>query len=222
MARIWIDAGHGGNDPGAVAFSRTEKGDNLKFALKLSEMLRQSGVETVLTREEDKDMTASQRAALEQNCDLAVSCHRNAGGETATGAEIWIHSAATPNIVNWAANVIKNIEATGMKIRQGQVSKGVYKGYPGYPNTDFWVNRNTKSPSMLLEMGFLTNKDDNAFFDLHMDSLAAAVAAACLQELGMEFKTEQNGGQAECGYEEKLKSFLDELDGLIKKYETEV
>lgn len=220
MARIWIDAGHGGNDPGAVAFGRTEKSDNLRFALKLSEILKQHHVETVLTREEDKDMTASQRAALEQNCDLAVSCHRNAGSETATGVEIWIHSNATQNIADWAANVIKNIEKTGMPIRQGQVSKGVYKGYPGYPNTNFWVNRNTKSPSMLLEMGFLTNKGDNAFFDLHIDDLAAAVAAGCLRELGVDVANIFPENTA--ANTEKLKNFLNELDGLIKKYETEV
>ena len=50
---IVIDAGHGGEDSGAVANGLLEKDINLSIALKLRDMLRLSGYKVVMTREED-------------------------------------------------------------------------------------------------------------------------------------------------------------------------
>ena len=53
MARIVIDAGHGGYDNGAVYQGRQEKNDNLDIALAVGEILQDKGVDVVYTRVDD-------------------------------------------------------------------------------------------------------------------------------------------------------------------------
>ena len=53
MAKIAIDAGHGGADPGAVYQGRQEKDDNLKLALAVGERLQNNGLDVYYTRTED-------------------------------------------------------------------------------------------------------------------------------------------------------------------------
>lgn len=178
MKKIRIDAG-------AVNGTRYEKTDNLNFALKLAELLCKNGVEITLTRRGDVSMSAAERIVLKKGCDLAVSCHRNAGASTASGVEIWLHSQAPARYVNWASDIIDHLEKLGAKIRPGTVAKGVYKGYP---KSNFWVNRDTNAPSMLLELGFISNESDNSFFDKNIDKMAFEVAAARLTMLGLEIK----------------------------------
>ena len=56
---VVIDAGHGGNDPGKVGIDQSlEKDINLEIAKKLARYLEQADVRTILTREEDKGLTA--------------------------------------------------------------------------------------------------------------------------------------------------------------------
>ena len=50
MAKIAIDAGHGGSDPGAVFEGRQEKDDNLRLALAVGDILKQNGQEVFFTR----------------------------------------------------------------------------------------------------------------------------------------------------------------------------
>ena len=58
MAKIVIDAGHGGEEPGAVYQGRKEKDDNLALALEVGRILEDNGTEVVFTRTEDVYQTA--------------------------------------------------------------------------------------------------------------------------------------------------------------------
>lgn len=51
--KIVLDAGHGGEDPGAVYKDRKEKDDNLKLALAVGRILEDNGVDVVYTRTTD-------------------------------------------------------------------------------------------------------------------------------------------------------------------------
>lgn len=53
MAKIVVDAGHGGRDSGAVFQGRQEKDDTLRLALAVGEILERNGQEVVFTRTED-------------------------------------------------------------------------------------------------------------------------------------------------------------------------
>lgn len=79
MVLVAIDAGHGGNNPGATYNGRQEKGDALALALAVGRILEQNGVEVYYTRTADV-YESPIRKAEEGNAagaDYFVSIHRN-------------------------------------------------------------------------------------------------------------------------------------------------
>ena len=88
MAKIVIDAGHGGNDPGASGNGMIEK----EYALKISEYiynrLRQLGLDVKMTRTTDETLSPTERVnrvlnAFGDSSDvIVISNHINAGGVT--------------------------------------------------------------------------------------------------------------------------------------------
>jgi len=82
MSKIVIDAGHGGEDPGAIGRLGTKEKDiNLRIALKLARALRiEGGYQVALTRSEDIFIPLVDRSlfANKQNADLFISIHCNA------------------------------------------------------------------------------------------------------------------------------------------------
>ena len=60
MAKVVVDAGHGGSDPGAVYEGRQEKDDNLALALAVGSILAENGVDVVYTRTDDSYETPFQ------------------------------------------------------------------------------------------------------------------------------------------------------------------
>ena len=90
-----IDAGHGGNDPGAIGRISKEKDINLKVALRLGELVRQRcpDVKVVYTRQRDVFIPLDRRAEIANNAkaDLFISIHTNslANNHTAKGASTW-------------------------------------------------------------------------------------------------------------------------------------
>lgn len=201
---IWIDAGHGGSQPGAVHNGRLEKDDTLLFALELERCFQARGCKTILTRRTDVSLELGERTLMERRnkCNLAISCHRNAGNAAARGVEIWLHHAAEKAVVDWARETAKAISAFGLPLRAGVAAPGVYTGYRSDPNADYAVNRETRSPSMLLEAGFLTNQTDNAVFDEFYPKMCDAVANAACRFLGLENVPESGQGSTGAqGYE---------------------
>lgn len=92
---VVIDAGHGGNDPGAVGKISKEKNINLKVALKLGNLIKNncSDVKVVYTRSKDVFVNLNRRAEIANNAkaDLFISIHTNAlaKNKTAKGASTW-------------------------------------------------------------------------------------------------------------------------------------
>lgn len=79
MALVVMDAGHGGNNPGAVYQGRQEKDDALALTLAVGQILEESGVEVYYTRTTDI-YEAPEQKAQEGNAvrgDYFVSIHRN-------------------------------------------------------------------------------------------------------------------------------------------------
>ena len=61
---IMLDAGHGGQDPGAVYKGRQEKDDNLKLALAVGKILESNGINVLYTRTTDVYQTPFEKAQL--------------------------------------------------------------------------------------------------------------------------------------------------------------
>ena len=87
--KVFISAGHGGSDSGAVGNGFKEKDLNLSIALACGDYLKSRGVEVQMSRVKDENDDLNQEAR-ESNAfgpDLAVSIHNNAGG--GDGVEAW-------------------------------------------------------------------------------------------------------------------------------------
>ncbi len=81
IRKIVIDAGHGGKDPGTIGRRGSrEKDVNLDIARRLAKLLRDDGVEVVMTRSTDDFISLERRVAIANNskADLFVSIHSNA------------------------------------------------------------------------------------------------------------------------------------------------
>ena len=82
--KIVLDAGHGGEDPGAVYKDRKEKDDNLKLALAVGRILEDNGVDVVYTRTTDVYQTPFEKARIanETGADYFISFHRNSSPQS--------------------------------------------------------------------------------------------------------------------------------------------
>ena len=184
MAKIAIDAGHGGADPGAVYQGRQEKDDNLKLALAVGERLQNIGLDVYYTRTEDIYQTPYQKAmaANESGADFLVSLHRNSSEypNQYTGVETLIYdkNGEKAEIAEDINEELENIgfRNNGVKIRPGLV-----------------ILRRSKMPAVLVESGFINSEEDNRLFDEEFDRIADAIADAILKNFSLtgEEETEQ-------------------------------
>ena len=86
MAKIVVDAGHGGNDPGASGNGIIEKEYTLKISQYIYDRLRKLGLDVKMTRTTDETLSPSERVnrvlnAFGNTSDvIVISNHINAGG----------------------------------------------------------------------------------------------------------------------------------------------
>ena len=189
MAKIYLDAGHGGSDSGACNGSRTEKADVLRMALAVGEKLQAQGVQVLYSRAKDQDKKLAVRTAEanEWGADYYLSIHRNSASASATGNEIWVIRNATEKTAVKAKTILDAVcEADGLR------NRGVKYGAPNYDN--FAVNRDTNCASALLELGFISNQSDNAVFDAKFDKIALRMAKALCEVVGVPYQTANAAG----------------------------
>lgn len=146
---IVIDPGHGGSEPGAVVGTLMEKDLNLDISLKLKKLLEENGARVQMTREGDIFVDLYTRAGIanEIDADLFISIHNNSAVSSATGTETLYYP--DPEKKALASAIQKAIVANiGLRDR-GIVER------PGLV-----VTRETKMPSALVEVAFMTNSSD--------------------------------------------------------------
>ncbi len=122
VARIVIDPGHGGYDPGAKIRGLTEADLTLDIALRLEKLLaKQSGVEVVLTRRTDAYVQLEERTAIANRAgaDLFLSIHVNASdADAARGIETYF------------LNFAPNPEAEAIAARENASSSKTMRNLP--------------------------------------------------------------------------------------------
>ena len=171
---VCLDAGHGADDVGAANGDRYEKDDDLKLTLKIKEKLEAMGIKVYLTRDDDSDVTLAERckSANKKHCTLFVSVHRNsAEDKKANGIEAWVSRKPKGDEYTLAENLVANI----CKLT-GQQNRGIKKGFRDNSFGDYYINSDTDMPSLLLEVGFITNDNDNKAFDEKLDETAETIA----------------------------------------------
>ena len=177
MAKVVMDAGHGGSDPGAVSDGRREKDDNLALALAVGSILAENGVDVVYTRTDDTYETPFQKAqkGTQEGADLFISIHRNSSPRSNQyqGVETLIYDKSGIKL-EMAEAIDGALEDVGFR------NLGV-KERPGLV-----VLRRTNMPALLIEVGFINSEADNQLFDEKFSEIAEAIAEAILGTLDQE------------------------------------
>ena len=150
-AVVVLDAGHGGDDPGAVYFDVLEKDVNFSVMQKVNDLLLDYGVTVYLTREDNTRVSLSERTdfANELGADIFVSMHSNAADKAPTASGIETYYYSEDRFGETLAEFVQSavIESTEAKNRKTKTA-------------NFYVCKNTDMPAVLVEMGFLTNETE--------------------------------------------------------------
>ncbi len=166
---IAIDPGHGGNDAGAIGPTGVmEKNVTLKVALELQKLLKAEGATVIMTRETDttvsyKGAKASDIEELGARCEVAnragadifISIHADSFTRPeARGTTGYYYSKSTTGRGQKLADCIRRnlIEQLGTPSR-------------GTQPCNFYVVKNTDMPATLIELGFISNKEEEKLLD---------------------------------------------------------
>ena len=189
-SRIVIDPGHGGHDPGAMTNGVSEAELVLDIALRLEELLRQQpNTDVVLTRRTDAYVPLEERTALANRgaADLFLSIHANASRNAKTrGIETYFLNFATTadaeavaarenvmsaRTMNNLPDIVKAITLNNKRDESKDFATLVQKALVrelrtsgmkdmGVKQAPFVVLIGAEMPSILAEIAFITNRQD--------------------------------------------------------------
>lgn len=193
---VVIDPGHGGQDSGAMCAGMLEKDLTLDVAQRVDRLLQAQGVPTVLTRVGDAYVSLPDRAALTNrvpHCVL-ISIHFNEDNKAvSSGIETYYaeHQAPPgPALASWlpfwqrAVAPDPNLESQSLAafIQQELVVRTQALNRGTKPK-QFFIITNVRHPAVLIEGGFLTNKEDIAKIvnPEYREQIAIAIAEGVLR-----------------------------------------
>lgn len=211
MARIVIDAGHGGDDPGAVGNGIIEKELNLKISQYMYNRLKELGIPVKIVRNTDETISPADRAkrivnAYGDNNDvIVVSNHINAGG--GDGAEV-IYALRNTNVLSDL--ILEELEKEGQNIR-----KAYQRRLPSDTSKDYYfIHRDTgkETQPVIIEYGFLdSTADDVSQLKNNYEKYAEAVVRAISEYANISYIPI-------AGSNEYTVKSGDSLWGIAKKY----
>ena len=192
MAKVVIDAGHGGNDPGASGNGIVEKEYTLKISQYIYDRLRDLGLDVKMTRTTDETLSPTERVnrvlnAFGDSSDvLVISNHINAGG--GDGAEV-IYALRNKNTLSNL--ILTELENEGQNIR-----KAYQRRLPSDTSKDYYfMQRNTgDTESITVEYGFLDSTgDDVNQLKNNWENYAEAVVRAIIEYLNLTYVPVEGG-----------------------------
>ena len=167
---IVIDAGHGGKDPGAVSpIGLLEKDVNLAVSRETARLLEGDGFDVHMTRRTDRFIELNDRAAIgnRAEADLFVSIHADScRNPAARGYTLYIRRNASPRCRSAAGAIEKALARSGF-------------GRRGVRRADYRVLVKSDGPAVLVELGFLSNREEARMLQ---DSETQNQLAACIAE----------------------------------------
>ncbi|TCP21917.1 N-acetylmuramoyl-L-alanine amidase [Scopulibacillus darangshiensis] len=155
MFKLYLDPGHGGNDPGASGHGLEEKDITLDIALRIRRLL--NGYENVsvkMSRTDDNFISLDQRTneANDWDADYFLSIHCNAFNGSAHGYEDYIHDSLSDASITKRYQEIIHHEVNDLNRLTDR----------GQKKADFHVLRESIMPALLTENGFIDNAGDAA------------------------------------------------------------
>jgi N-acetylmuramoyl-L-alanine amidase len=196
FAVVVLDPGHGGQDSGAMCGGIMEKDLTLDVARRIDRLLDSEGIATLMTRLGDNYVSLADRAAFANRVTdcIFVSIHFNEDNKpVATGVETYYAAhqiTAGSFLASWLPFLWRplsdspNPESQRLAgfIQEALVARtrAVDRGTRG---SEFFVIANVTAPAVLIEGGFLTNKEDISKLatEDYRDQIAAAVADGILR-----------------------------------------
>ncbi|WP_250629619.1 N-acetylmuramoyl-L-alanine amidase family protein [Aureibaculum algae] len=186
---IVIDPGHGGKDTGAIGINGIlEKKVVLNIAteiIRLNKTLFEDKFDIYLTRYSDTLISLSDRSRLAKTlkADVFVSLHCNSSSTSSKGMDVYVHNT---NI--YEENLKSSITLGWCILEESTLKLGFKKRGVRFAN--FQVLRETVAycPSVLLEMGFITNSDETDYFlePKNIKAMALAVLMGLYNYLNIE------------------------------------
>ncbi|MBS4194792.1 N-acetylmuramoyl-L-alanine amidase [Lederbergia citri] len=163
---IVIDPGHGGRDEGAAGANGTiEKNLTLNAALLLSEKLKKAGFNVILTRSADEYVSLQDRAELAyiKNADIFISLHFDSIEDSS------VHGHTT---YYYYDDEVKIAEAI-----HNRITDAIHISDRGVRYGDYYVLRENQRPSILLELGYLSNPAEEQVIKTkkYMDKITNAI-----------------------------------------------
>jgi len=177
---VVIDAGHGGVDPGAVGKSKVlEKDVTLAVSKRLQVLVQQGGAKTIMVREDDSDLGTSQgllkrkredlaqriQLAMDVQAEVYLSIHANSFPDPKlTGAQTFYHSDSPEGkLLAQAIQQELNSMTNGKRVAKG--------------NQDIYVLKKARQAAVTVELGFLSNLEEEQLLMTpeYQEKLAVAI-----------------------------------------------
>lgn len=172
--KIYIDAGHGGQYPGACGGGYQEKDLTLQIALAERRYFMALGYNVMLCRDDDTTSELAERsgAANAWPADIFISNHLNSFDRTARGCEVY-HALS-----GGASKVYAEAVQRALVNQIGFIDRGA-KSLCGDDGRDYYhVIRETNMPAIMIESGFIDNDQDRTLIVNNIDKIAKAVVDA--------------------------------------------
>jgi N-acetylmuramoyl-L-alanine amidase len=169
---ICLDPGHGGRDTGKADHHNYEKQYTLLLARQVDSLLKDQGFNVVLTRTKDETVELSDRplVASRHGADLFVSMHYNAADTDVRGVEVYCLTPAGMNSSDVGGGRasespdIGNAQDERNALLAYEVQKSITHGLlledRGMKRSRFEVLREARMPAILIEGGFMSQRDD--------------------------------------------------------------
>ncbi len=177
---VVIDAGHGGVDPGAVGKSKVlEKDVTLAVSKRLQVLVQQGGAKTIMVRADDSDLGTAQgllkrkredlaqriQLAMDAQAEVYLSIHANSFPDPKlTGAQTFYHSDSPEGkLLAQAIQQELNSMTNGKRVAKG--------------NQDIYVLKKARQAAVTVELGFLSNLEEEQLLTTpeYQEKLAVAI-----------------------------------------------
>ncbi len=191
FALVVIDPGHGGLDSGTMKAGMIEKDLTLDVARRAERLIQSRGLVTMLTRADDSYVSLAARAAIaneQPNC-IFISIHFDeAGRSAATGIETYYAArqvSIPERVMSWLPFLQKaSLESASSESQslasfiQEELVAHTQAVNRGTGPQQFFVIANVRHPAVLVEGGFLTNKEDVSKLatENYREQIAAAIS----------------------------------------------
>lgn len=174
-----LDLGHGGNDPGAVNGKRKEADDVLKLGKALEKYVEEKSggkIDLQKCRKDNKTLSLNDRSswANRNKYKAFISLHRDSSqNESAAGATVRIQ----PGCFNKDSGKLAKCIAKRIK----PINPGNRADADRIVEQNLHVLRETDMPAVLIEVGFISNSNDNKIFDSKFNDLVKAIGDGILE-----------------------------------------